>query len=178
MKSKKDSPNYTPRIFFAVATIIKYVCGARKETIMTRQIEFQLEAKGRGFHLITSEILRHLPQLPEAGLLNLFVKHTSCALTINENADPDVRTDMEKIFNRLVPENQPYYDHVLEGRHACPRQMHARRNVHNDTHNQRKTELGRVARNLPVRIPRFCRQKNHRRYDCKLILFNRRFRAI
>jgi secondary thiamine-phosphate synthase enzyme len=79
-----------------------------------------LEARGRGFHLITNEILRHLPQLPEAGLLNLFVKHTSCALTINENADPDVRTDMEKIFNRLVPENQPYYDHVLEGSDDMP----------------------------------------------------------
>ena len=87
---------------------------------MTRQIEFQLEAKGRGFHLITSEILRHLPELPEAGLQNLFVKHTSCALTINENADPDVRTDMEKIFNRLVPENQPYYDHTLEGSDDMP----------------------------------------------------------
>ena len=87
---------------------------------MTRQIEFQLEAKGRGFHLITSEILRHLPHLPEAGLLNLFVKHTSCALTINENADPYVRTDMEKIFNHLVPENQPYYDHTLEGSDDMP----------------------------------------------------------
>ncbi len=87
---------------------------------MTRQIEFQLEAKGRGFHLITNEILRHLPELPDAGLLNLFVKHTSCALTINENADPDVRTDMEKIFNRLVPENQPYYDHTLEGSDDMP----------------------------------------------------------
>ncbi|MBQ2590922.1 MAG: YjbQ family protein [Paludibacteraceae bacterium] len=87
---------------------------------MTKQIEFQLEAKGRGFHLITSEIQRHLPQLPDAGLLNLFVKHTSCALTINENADPDVRTDMEKIFNRLVPENQPYYDHTLEGSDDMP----------------------------------------------------------
>ena len=87
---------------------------------MTRQIEFQLEARGRGFHLITNEIMSHLPQLPEAGLLNLFVKHTSCALTINENADPDVRTDMEKIFNRLVPENQPYYDHTLEGSDDMP----------------------------------------------------------
>ena len=86
---------------------------------MTKQVEFQPEAKGRGFHLITSEILRHLPQLPEAGL-NLFVKHTSCALTINENADPDVRTDMEKIFNRLVPENQPYYNHTLEGSDDMP----------------------------------------------------------
>lgn len=120
MKSKKDSPNYTPRIFFAVAPRIKYVCGTRKDTTMTKQVEFQLEAKGRGFHLITNEILRHLPQLPEAGLLNLFVKHTSCALTINENADPDVRTDMEKIFNRLVPENQPYYDHTLEGSDDMP----------------------------------------------------------
>lgn len=87
---------------------------------MTRQIEFQLEAKDRGFHLITNEILRHLPELPDAGLLNLFVKHTSCALTINENADPDVRTDMEKIFNRLVPENQPYYNHTLEGSDDMP----------------------------------------------------------
>lgn len=87
---------------------------------MTKQVEFRLEARGRGFHLITNEILRHLPELPEAGLLNLFVKHTSCALSINENADPDVRTDMEKIFNRLVPENQPYYDHVLEGSDDMP----------------------------------------------------------
>ena len=82
---------------------------------MIRQITFRLSAKRRGCHLVTSEILEHLPKpLPQTGLLNLFVQHTSCALSINENADPDVRTDMEKILNHLVPENEPYYDHTLE----------------------------------------------------------------
>ena len=84
------------------------------------QTEFTLTAKRRGFHLVTDEILRQLPQLPETGLLNLFVKHTSCALSINENADPDVRGDMEKIFNHLVRENEPYYDHTLEGSDDMP----------------------------------------------------------
>lgn len=82
---------------------------------MIQQVEFSLREKRRGFHLVTGEILQYLPQpLPETGLLNLFVKHTSCSLSINENADPDVRTDMEKIFNHLIKENEPYYDHVLE----------------------------------------------------------------
>lgn len=75
----------------------------------------------RGCHLITGEILRHLPTpLPRAGLLNIFVKHTSCGLTINENADPDVRTDMSRILDHLVPENQPYYDHTMEGADDMP----------------------------------------------------------
>lgn len=88
---------------------------------MIKQIEFWLPAKRRGCHLITGEILRHLPEeLPNEGLLNVFVKHTSCGLTINENADPDVRTDLDKILDRLVPENQPYYDHVLEGADDMP----------------------------------------------------------
>ena len=65
--------------------------------------------------MVTNEIVQQLPKpLPQTGLLNLFVKHTSCALSINENADPDVRTDMEQIFNRLVKEGEPYYDHTLE----------------------------------------------------------------
>ena len=88
---------------------------------MIQQVEFSLREKRRGFHLVTGEILQHLPQpLPETGLLNLFVKHTSCSLSINENADPDVRTDMEQIFNHLVKENEPYYDHVLEGPSDMP----------------------------------------------------------
>ena len=88
---------------------------------MIQQTEFTLPARRRGCHLVTREILERLPRpLPETGMLNLFVKHTSCALSINENADPDVRTDMEKIFNRLVPENQPYYDHTLEGSDDMP----------------------------------------------------------
>lgn len=83
---------------------------------MIKQTEFTLQPKRRGCHLVTAEIMRNLPQpLPTTGLLHLFVKHTSCALTINENADPDVRSDMEKIFNHLVKENEPYYDHTLEG---------------------------------------------------------------
>lgn len=88
---------------------------------MIHQIEFTLSARHRGFHIITREILAQLPQpLPKAGLLNLFVKHTSCALSINENADPDVRSDMEKIMNLVVPENRPYYDHTLEGLDDMP----------------------------------------------------------
>ena len=88
---------------------------------MIQQVEFSLKEKRRGFHLVTGEILQHLPQpLPETGLLNLFVKHTSCSLSINENADPDVRTDMEQIFNHLVKEREPYYDHVLEGADDMP----------------------------------------------------------
>ena len=88
---------------------------------MIQQVEFSLREKRRGFHLVTGEILQHLPQpLPDTGLLNLFVKHTSCSLSINENADPDVRTDMEQIFNHLVKEREPYYDHVLEGADDMP----------------------------------------------------------
>jgi len=88
---------------------------------MVQQIEFSLREKRRGFSLVTSEILQHLPQpLPETGMLSLFVKHTSCALAINENADSDVRSDMEQIMNRLVREGESYYDHVLEGLDDMP----------------------------------------------------------
>lgn len=88
---------------------------------MIQQNRFRLSAKRRGCHLITREILEQLPKpLPKTGLLNLFVQHTSCALSINENADPDVRTDMEKILNHLVKENEPYYDHTLEGLDDMP----------------------------------------------------------
>lgn len=88
---------------------------------MIRQTTFHIAAKRRGCHLVTLEILEHLPQpLPKAGLLNLFVQHTSCALTINENYDPDVRTDMESILNHLVKEREPYYEHTLEGSDDMP----------------------------------------------------------
>ena len=88
---------------------------------MIQQTEFTLEARPSGFHLITHEVQRHLPQpLPETGVLHLFIKHTSCALSINENADPDVRRDMEQIMNRLVRENEPYYQHTLEGSDDMP----------------------------------------------------------
>lgn len=64
--------------------------------------------------------MHHLPPLPKVGLLNLFVKHTSCALCINENADPDVRADLKGIFDRMVPENQPYFLHTFEGSDDMP----------------------------------------------------------
>lgn len=87
---------------------------------MIQQTTFTLSAKHRGCHLVTREILAQLPPLPQTGLLNLFVQHTSCALTINENADPDVRSDMERIMNHLVKENEAYYDHILEGSDDMP----------------------------------------------------------
>ncbi len=87
---------------------------------MWYQTEISLQARRRGFHLVTGEISRQLPQLPKVGLLHLFIKHTSAALSINENADPDVRRDMESIFNRLVREREPYYLHTLEGDDDMP----------------------------------------------------------
>ncbi|HOH56080.1 MAG TPA: secondary thiamine-phosphate synthase enzyme YjbQ [Paludibacteraceae bacterium] len=87
---------------------------------MIFQTEITLQSYRKGFHLITREILQHLPALPEKGLLHLFLKHTSAGLTINENADSDVQKDMFEIFNRLVPENQPYYEHTLEGSDDMP----------------------------------------------------------
>lgn len=83
-------------------------------------MEFALKARSRGFHLVTEEVLSHLPALPQAGLLNLFVKHTSCALSINENYDPSVRRDMEYIYNRLVPEGDARYVHTDEGEDDMP----------------------------------------------------------
>lgn len=87
---------------------------------MITQTEFSIRARNRGFHLITDEIERNLPNLPETGLLHLFLKHTSAALTINENADPDVQTDMGRIFDRLVRERESYYEHKLEGDDDMP----------------------------------------------------------
>ncbi len=87
---------------------------------MVEQVEFSLRPRSRGFHLITQEVAAHLPALPEKGLLHLFVKHTSCALSINENYDPSVRSDMERIYNNLVKENQVYYTHVDEGADDMP----------------------------------------------------------
>lgn len=87
---------------------------------MWNQVEFRLKSRSRGFHLVTSEVLQNLPSLPKVGLLHLFVKHTSCGLGINENADPDVRVDMNSIFDRLVKEREPYYMHTFEGDDDMP----------------------------------------------------------
>lgn len=85
---------------------------------MVFQKEITLKQKPRGFHLITNEILSQLRELENvsAGIANIFIKHTSASLTINENADPTVRSDMETYFNKTVPEsNARFYEHTLEG---------------------------------------------------------------
>lgn len=87
---------------------------------MTTQTEFTLRPRSRGFHLVSGEIEANLPPLPAAGILHLFIKHTSAALSINENADPDVRTDLAAIFDRLVREREPYYVHTCEGDDDMP----------------------------------------------------------
>lgn len=94
---------------------------------MIQQVEFSLRGRSRGFHLITEEVKRQLPTLPKVGLLNLFIQHTSAALSINENANPDVRVDMESIFNHLVKEREPYYEHVFEGDDDMP--AHAKSSI-------------------------------------------------
>ncbi len=86
------------------------------------QKEFSIKSKGRGFHLITGEILDQLNEIKDikTGIAQIFIKHTSASLTLNENADPSVRSDMEKHFNKMVPENAPYYDHNTEGSDDMP----------------------------------------------------------
>ena len=83
------------------------------------QSEISLPAFPRGFHLITNIIEKHLPALPQCGMLHLFLKHTSAGLTLNENADPTVRYDLESIMNRIVPEKQQY-EHDDEGSDDMP----------------------------------------------------------
>ncbi|MGD8781897.1 MAG: secondary thiamine-phosphate synthase enzyme YjbQ [Ignavibacteria bacterium] len=86
------------------------------------QKEITLKSRRRGFHIITNEILNELPELcnVKVGLMNIFIQHTSASLTINENVSPDVRVDMESHFNKMVPENAPYYEHTLEGSDDMP----------------------------------------------------------
>ena len=87
---------------------------------MTEQKYITLAPKARGFHLITDEILKELPQLPKTGLLNIFLQHTSAGLTINENADPSVRNDFESSFNHIFKENESFYKHTFEGSDDMP----------------------------------------------------------
>lgn len=86
------------------------------------QKEISLPAKPRGFHLITNDILNSIPvtKTIKNGLLHVFIKHTSASLTINENADPSVRADFESHFNHMVPEDQLYYIHTMEGSDDMP----------------------------------------------------------
>ncbi len=87
---------------------------------MITQLEFTIKPYARGFHLITDEVISHLGQLPELGLLSLFIKHTSAGLTINENCDSDVLYDFESVFNKIVPENLPFLRHIIEGPDDMP----------------------------------------------------------
>ncbi|WP_318345793.1 secondary thiamine-phosphate synthase enzyme YjbQ [Flagellimonas baculiformis] len=91
------------------------------------QKEIQLRAFSRGFHLITDAVLDALPEISrlDRGMLQVFIKHTSASLTINENADPTVRTDFESHINKMVPENAPYYVHNYEGPDDMPAHIKA-----------------------------------------------------
>lgn len=86
------------------------------------QKQLKLKQYSRGFHLITSEIIEAIPELKqlEIGQLQVFIKHTSASLTINENADSTVRQDFESHFNIMVPENASYYRHTFEGSDDMP----------------------------------------------------------
>jgi secondary thiamine-phosphate synthase enzyme len=90
--------------------------------MITFQKQINLKPHSRGFHLITNTILQNLPEIEEIeiGLLQVFIKHTSASLTINENADPTVRSDFESHLNKMVPENAPYYLHNYEGSDDMP----------------------------------------------------------
>jgi len=92
---------------------------------MIEQFEIRLPSFRRGFHLITNHIESQLESLPQKGLVNIFMHHTSAGLTINENADPTVRSDMEKFFDKYVKENEPYFDHTLEGADDMPAHIKA-----------------------------------------------------
>lgn len=86
------------------------------------QKEFTLRSRNKGFHLITDEILSNTPEIHQIkiGLINILLKHTSASLTLNENADPDVRSDMKNYFNEIVPENKSYFEHTSEGSDDMP----------------------------------------------------------
>lgn len=81
------------------------------------QREISLKPRARGFHIITDDILSAVPEIKniKAGIAHIFIKHTSASLSVNENADPSVRTDMETHFNVMVPEDADYYEHTFEG---------------------------------------------------------------
>ncbi|WP_298239354.1 secondary thiamine-phosphate synthase enzyme YjbQ [uncultured Algibacter sp.] len=91
------------------------------------QKEIKLKPYDRGFHLITNQVLSTIPEIEQIniGQLQVFIKHTSASLTINENADYTVRTDFESHFNKMVPENAPYYEHIYEGSDDMPAHIKA-----------------------------------------------------
>jgi secondary thiamine-phosphate synthase enzyme len=108
------------------------------------QREIFLPAKKRGFHLITNEILHNLPELKniKTGILNVFIKHTSASLTINENADPSVRSDMEEFISRTIPDSISYFKHNYEGAEDMPSHI--------------KSSLLGASLNIPVNNGQLC----------------------
>jgi len=92
---------------------------------MITQHSFALAPKSRGYHIITREVISAIGPLPDRGLLNLYIQHTSAGLTINEAADPDVLVDFETFFNKIVPENEPYLVHTIEGPDDMPAHIKA-----------------------------------------------------
>lgn len=92
---------------------------------MVTQIEFSISPLPKGYHLITRQVLDKLPEMPATGILHLFIKHTSAALSINENADPTVRNDFEAFFNHLVPESFRNFKHTFEGPDDMPAHIKA-----------------------------------------------------
>jgi len=103
---------------------------------MLTQINIRLPHYARGFHLITGIIEKSLGDLPKTGMLNIFLKHSSAGLTINENADPSVRVDFETVFNKLIPEGESDYTHIFEGLDDMPAHI--------------KSSLTSVSLNIPI----------------------------
>ncbi len=91
------------------------------------QKTISISPKSRGFHIITREILQQIPEISDfkVGIVHVFIQHTSASLSINENASPDVRSDMEAHFNKMAPENAPYYQHIFEGPDDMPAHIKA-----------------------------------------------------
>jgi secondary thiamine-phosphate synthase enzyme len=91
------------------------------------QAEVRLKPRPRGFHLVTNEIVAAVPELAAfaVGVAHVFIQHTSASLAVNENADPDVRGDLERWFGRAVPENAPYFEHTTEGSDDMPAHIKA-----------------------------------------------------
>jgi secondary thiamine-phosphate synthase enzyme len=87
---------------------------------MVQQFLLTLPSSEKGFHVITDKVLATLPKLPEAGLLHVFIQHTSAGLAVNENADQTVRHDMDKSFDAIAPEDRPFYQHTVEGPDDMP----------------------------------------------------------
>ena len=89
---------------------------------MWLQKEISLRSRNKGFHLITDEVLSNIPEIHQIkiGLAHILLKHTSASITLNENADPDVRTDMKNYFDEIVPENKKYFVHTSEGADDMP----------------------------------------------------------